>query len=119
MRIAFTKVAIAKIAHYMQFFFPSSSLAAVLGGALLMPSPVALGQQEPESSHRERFASCAQALQKAEQDLDAKIVANLNHAHYLLALSPQCAGRAEQASREFAEVKRLNQQRRSGEMPKP
>jgi tetratricopeptide (TPR) repeat protein len=41
-------------------------------------------------------------------------------AHYQLALSLQRAGRAEQASHEFAEVERLNQQRRSGsEMPKP
>jgi tetratricopeptide (TPR) repeat protein len=41
-------------------------------------------------------------------------------AHYQLALSLQRTGRAEQASREFAEVQRLNRQRRTGtEMPKP
>jgi tetratricopeptide (TPR) repeat protein len=40
--------------------------------------------------------------------------------HYQLALSLQRAGRAEQASHEFAEVERLNQQRRSGqENPHP
>jgi tetratricopeptide (TPR) repeat protein len=45
---------------------------------------------------------------------------NSPEVHYQLALSLQRAGRAEQASREFAEVDRLNQQRRSGsEMPKP
>jgi tetratricopeptide (TPR) repeat protein len=35
--------------------------------------------------------------------------------HYQLALSLQRAGRAEQASHEFAEVERLNRQRRSGQ----
>jgi predicted Zn-dependent protease len=35
--------------------------------------------------------------------------------HYQLALSLQRAGRAEQASREFAEVERLNRQRRFGQ----
>jgi hypothetical protein len=84
----------------MLFSFPRSSLAPILAGVLLFPLPVGLAHQKPEASHREQ--------------------SNGPEVHYQLALSLQRAGRAEQASHEFAEVERLNQQRRSGtEMPKP
>jgi tetratricopeptide (TPR) repeat protein len=82
MRTVFTSVAIAKIADYMQFSFPSSSLAAVLVGALL-PTSAVFGQQMPEASHRERFAPREQALEKAEQELDTKIADHPDDPHLL------------------------------------
>ena len=93
-------IAIVKITYYMLFSFPRSSLAPILAGVLLFPLPVGLAQHKPEASHREQ--------------------PNSPEVHHQLALSLQRTGRAEQAFHEFAEVERLNQQRRSGtEMPKP
>src|SRR5579864_156821 len=82
MRTVFTSVAIAKIADYMQFSFPTL-LAPLLVGALLVASPVGLSQQKPEASHRERFAPREQALEKAEQELVTKIAGHPDDPHLL------------------------------------
>jgi len=73
---------IAKIAAFMRSssFIP---LGRQVACALLITSCVALAQQAPEPSHRERFAPREQALQKAEEDLEAKLAAHPDDAHLL------------------------------------
>jgi len=75
-------VAIDKIAHYMQSssYRKSSREALVLITALISLPVIA---QQPEASHRERFAPHEQAQQKAEEQLDAKIGDHPNDARLL------------------------------------
>ena len=67
----------------MRFSFLKSALPRIASAVLLLTTPPVRAQQKPEASHRERFAPRAEALQKAELDLDAKLAAHPDDPHLL------------------------------------
>jgi tetratricopeptide (TPR) repeat protein len=69
----------------MQYFFPRSSLSlsGIAFTALFILCPAVVAQEKPEASHRERFAPREQTLEKAAQDLDAKLANHPDDGHLL------------------------------------
>ena len=67
----------------MQYSFRRSSSPGIAFTVLFFTCSAVVAQETPAASHRERFAPREQTLEKAEQDLDAKLANHPDDVHLL------------------------------------